>query len=215
MDRNELVGHLRAHAKLIANAARDRATQRDGIIYNSQTHPLLLAEELQVHDMQTGNTRRTAIDAARGLVAKFKDENVLKFAPDLRPSSAASASWIGALCSQAVAYSPAVLGKMISGAAARNDTALVAALMPLLESKASYSKPFLNAPETAVALEAARQCLDAVPEVVASKEAADFADICGIEITALDMVCSNVDAGEGLAQHVAFNALPTIMPSIA
>lgn len=215
MHKDELVGQLRSHARTIANFTRDRATQRAAIVYNHQTHPLLLAEELQVHDMTTDNTRRDAIDTARGLVSTYRTANVLRVAPDCRPAGAAEASWIGAICSQATAYSPTELSKQITDAAARNDVALVSALMPLMRSKASYAKPFVAAPEAAEALVVGQQCLDDIPEMRESRAAADFADICEVEIRALDIVCSSNQPGEGLAQHVAFNALPTIMPSIA
>ena len=203
---------VRGIASQIAQHGRTAFAERAALRNDPAVHRDNLNGVLLAHGNKTAEARGAMAARARTVIAQYRDANVLKSAPDHRPAGAAQASWIGAICSQATAYSPAVLGRTITDAAQRGDTALVAALMPLLESKASYSKPFLSAPESSAALVAGQQCLDNVPEVRASRDAADFADTLEFELHALETVLSSNDPIAGLEQHVAFNALPTILP---
>lgn len=213
--KQQTVTTLRAMASRITAHARHAAEVRALTRADPTIHPDLMPRVLADHRAEVATERQGMTAAAHQIVGQYRDANVLRTMPDPRPATAALASSIAGTCAMAPHFSPAVLGKTISDASERGNVALVAALMPLLESLTTYSKPFVNSPDAIAALVSGRQCLSNQPEVVASNEAKDFAELLDFEIGTLETVLNGDAPIAGLEEYAKVQALPNILPSVA
>jgi hypothetical protein len=211
-NRTAVQSQLQQLARELASTARTRAAERAAL----QTNPMVPREGLPgVLRDHTAAVRaeRSAVSAKmRQALTAYRDQAVLKAPPDLRPSSAAHASWIAAIAAQAPHYSPSVLCRTVRDAAKTGDMALVSCLTPLLESYHGYKKEFATSGEVVNALIDARAALDSVPEVQASNAAAEFCDSVEHEINALATLLSGDRSIEALDTHVGTGSFPTLLP---
>jgi len=210
MTQNDLAHQLRSTARHVTARARQRAVERTALLRTLRgVDPQTVDEDLTAFDRATADERHTVTAEARAAVAHYRTHNVMTRPPDYRPSSAAHASWVAAIASQAPHYSPDVMTRTIRSAIASNDTALVAALLPLAESLGSYRKEFVGK-MSAVVIDG--QDALRTPEVIASEQAAEWADAVDGEIAYLDAVLGNRQPIDSLDLNLSTGSFPNILP---
>ena len=199
---------IRDIGRAVARHATQRAADREALRINPMVPAANVFLVLAEHDRQTADARRPLIERGRALAQAYADAYG-NFVPDFRPRDAAHASWIAAIATQAPSFSPRVLSQTMRDAAARGDTALCAALLPLAASYDEYKKEFSGG-RLFDAIAEAQSALDGVPDAVAAREAKEFADTAAQEFVYLDTILAGSAPGDALAVHVSTGSFPTL-----
>jgi hypothetical protein len=199
----------------ITTHARQREAQRRELARSPMLPRENAAAALGLFDAETSTQRQPAVAKFRATLAAYRAEYVRPL-PDFRPTSAPLASWLSAIASVAPSYTPAVLSQQLETAAARNDLSTIALLLPLAESKSSYSEPFKADGGLSNAIFTARETLNSTPEARASAEAAAWCADAEQQFSALEGVLDGRSPAsspiEGLDLYEQNGVLSTLIP---
>ena len=198
---------------------RAAAEQRQQLVRDPRIPESGRAQILFEHARDTAAKIRAVEQQERAITAQYRAENV-NATPLRRPETAAGASWLAAKTSAARDWAPHVfdaeLAKLTEHVQRHPEDADAVALLDnlvgLADSKIVYSKAFTkNTPVQGRAIDA-RLALDNLPDVVASREAAEFADVLDGEITTTTKILLGDQPLETLEVHQRLGALPNLLP---